>query len=45
MRMRQIKIFYIFVPYLGKIYLFDKKKSFPSKIKAHLAPWQPKKVI
>jgi len=28
MRMRQIKIFYIFVPYLGKIYLFDKKKLF-----------------
>jgi len=43
MRVRQIKIFYIFVPNLGEIYLSVKKKNcFFSKTKTHLASWQPK---
>ena len=42
MRMHEIKIFFIFVPNLRETYLFD-EKSFFSKTKAHLAPWQPNK--
>ena len=41
MRVRQIKILYIFVPNLGEIYLLVKKSnSFFSKTEAHLATWQ-----
>ena len=42
MRMQQIEIYYIFVPNLGEIYPFEKKNSFFSKTKTHLASWQPK---
>lgn len=39
MRMHQIKMLYIFVIYLRKIYLFEINKA---KTKAQLASWQPK---
>ena len=42
MRMHQIKIFHIFVPNLGEIYLFGSLNSFFSETKAHLGPWQLK---
>ena len=45
MRMHQIKIVHIFVPNLRQIYQFSNKKSFCSETKAHLGPWQLKKVI
>ena len=40
--MYQIKIFLIFVPYLGQIYSFGHKNSFFSETKAPLGPWQLK---
>lgn len=42
MRMHQIKMLYIFVICLRKIYLFEIKKSFFTKTKAQVASWQPK---
>ena len=33
MRMHHIEIFYIFVPYLGEIYLFGNKIAFPVKLR------------
>jgi len=33
MRMHQIKIFYIFAPNLGEIYLFGKKIGFSTKLR------------
>ena len=33
MRMHQVKIFYIFVPNLGEIYLFGKKIGFSAKLR------------
>ena len=41
MRVRQIKILPIFVPYSGKS-IFLVKNSFLSKTKAHLASYRPK---
>jgi len=43
--MRRIEILHNIVPNLREIYIFGKKITFSSKTQAHLASWNPKKLI